>query len=55
VIETANTAFVEAMTTTATLAAAAAVIGALIAVAFLPSRSRAEHSRSWAPTCSSRP
>ena len=30
------------MITTATLAAAAAVIGALIALAFLPSRARAE-------------
>jgi EmrB/QacA subfamily drug resistance transporter len=41
-IDTANSAFVDAMTTTATLAAAAAVIGALIALAFLPSRARAE-------------
>ena len=41
-IDTANGAFVDAMTTTATLAAAAAVIGALIALAFLPSRARAE-------------
>jgi hypothetical protein len=41
-IDTANSAFVNAMTTTATLAAAAAVIGALIALAFLPSRARAE-------------
>jgi EmrB/QacA subfamily drug resistance transporter len=38
----ANSAFVDAMATTATLAAAAAVIGALIALAFLPSRGRAE-------------
>ena len=43
-IETANGAFVDALTTTATLAAAAAVIGALIALAFLPSRARAAHS-----------
>ena len=42
-IDTANSAFVDAMATTATLAAAAAVIGALIALAFLPSRARAEH------------
>jgi len=41
-VDTANSAFVNAMTTTATLAAAAAVIGALIALAFLPSRARAE-------------
>jgi EmrB/QacA subfamily drug resistance transporter len=40
-IDAANSAFVEALTTTATLAAAAAVIGALIALAFLPSRARA--------------
>jgi len=38
----ANGAFVDAMTTTATLAAAAAVIGALIALAFLPSRAASE-------------
>jgi len=42
-IDTANSAFVEALTTTATLGAAAAAIGALIALAFLPSRARAEH------------
>ena len=41
-IDSANSAFVDAMTTTATLAAGAAVIGALIALAFLPSRARAE-------------
>ena len=41
-IDTANGAFVDAMATTATLAAAAAVIGALIALAFLPSRARTE-------------
>jgi hypothetical protein len=34
----ANGAFVDAMATTATIAAAAAVIGALIALAFLPAR-----------------
>jgi EmrB/QacA subfamily drug resistance transporter len=39
-IDTANNAFVDAMATTATLAAAAAVVGALIALAFLPSRER---------------
>jgi EmrB/QacA subfamily drug resistance transporter len=42
-IDTANAAFVDALTTTATLASAAAVIGALIALAFLPSRARATH------------
>jgi EmrB/QacA subfamily drug resistance transporter len=41
-IDAADSAFVNAMTTTATLAAAAALIGALIALAFLPSRARAE-------------
>jgi EmrB/QacA subfamily drug resistance transporter len=41
-IDTANGAFVDAMATTASLAAAAAVIGALIALAFLPSRARTE-------------
>ena len=41
-IDTAHNAFVDAMTTTATLAAAAALIGALIALAFLPSRARTE-------------
>jgi hypothetical protein len=41
-VDTANNAFVNAMTTTATLAAAAAVIGALVALAFLPSRARRE-------------
>jgi hypothetical protein len=38
----ANGAFVDAMATTATIAAAAAMIGALIALAFLPSRAGAE-------------
>src|SRR5687768_13501548 len=42
-IDTANSAFVDALATTATLGAAAAVIGALIALAFLPSRASAEH------------
>ena len=37
-IAAANQAFVDAMTTTATLAAAVALLGALIAAAFLPSR-----------------
>ena len=41
-IDTANLAFVDAMSTTATLAAGAAVIGALIALAFLPARARGE-------------
>jgi EmrB/QacA subfamily drug resistance transporter len=48
-IETANGAFVDALTTTATLGAAAAVIGALIALAFLPSRARAAHSAPLSP------
>jgi EmrB/QacA subfamily drug resistance transporter len=39
-VDAANSAFVDALATTATLAAAAAVIGALIAMAFLPSRAR---------------
>ena len=38
----ANQAFVDSMATTATIAAAFAVVGALIALAFLPARSRAE-------------
>jgi hypothetical protein len=37
-IQAADQAFVDAMSTTATLAAAVALFGALIAVAFLPSR-----------------
>ena len=41
-IHAANGAFVDAMTTTATLAAGAALIGALIALAFLPSRAGAQ-------------
>jgi len=40
----ANESFVEAMTTTATLAAGVALAGALIAAAFLPSRARARAS-----------
>ena len=48
-IETANGAFVDALTTTATLAAAAAVVGALIALAFLPSRARAVHPAPLSP------
>src|SRR5215216_3770558 len=38
----ANQAFVDGLATTATIAAAAAVIGALIALAFLPARGRNE-------------
>ena len=41
-IAMADGAFVDATATTASIAAAAAVIGALIALAFLPSRDRAE-------------
>jgi len=37
-IDAANQAFVDAMATTATIAAAVALVGALIAAAFLPSR-----------------
>jgi hypothetical protein len=37
-IQAADQAFVDAMSTTATLAAAVALFGALIAAAFLPSR-----------------
>ena len=37
-----NSAFVDAMATTATIAAAIAVVGALIAAAFLPARARTE-------------
>ena len=40
-IDSANGAFIDAMATTATLAAGAAVIGALIALAWLPARARA--------------
>jgi MFS transporter, DHA2 family, multidrug resistance protein len=42
VVGLANQAFVDSMATTATIAAAFAVVGALIALAFLPARSRAE-------------
>jgi EmrB/QacA subfamily drug resistance transporter len=42
----ANQAFVDAMSTTAGVAAAVAVVGALIAAAFLPSRARTEPSLS---------
>ncbi len=41
-IDTANSAFVDAMTTTAGLAAGVALAGALVAAAFLPSRARSE-------------
>jgi DHA2 family multidrug resistance protein-like MFS transporter len=41
-VDAANRAFVDAMGTTAGIAAAIAVVGALIAAAFLPSRARAE-------------
>jgi len=39
-IAAANTAFVDAMATTATIAAAIAIVGALIATVFLPARAR---------------
>ena len=48
-IDAANSAFVDAMATTATLAAAAAVVGALIALALLPSRARAQSAASLGP------
>ena len=41
-IATANAAFVDAMATTASIAAAVAIVGALIAAAFLPARGRGE-------------
>jgi MFS transporter, DHA2 family, multidrug resistance protein len=41
-VDAANQAFVDAMGTTASIAAAIAVAGALIAAAFLPARARAE-------------
>jgi EmrB/QacA subfamily drug resistance transporter len=41
-VSTANHAFVDALSTTASIAAAVAVAGALIALAFLPARPRAE-------------
>jgi EmrB/QacA subfamily drug resistance transporter len=43
-IATANEAFVDAMSTTAGIAAAIALAGALIAAAFLPSRARSAHA-----------
>jgi DHA2 family multidrug resistance protein-like MFS transporter len=48
-IAAANTAFVDALSTTATIAAAAAVAGTLIALAFLPSRARSEHTAPAGP------
>jgi hypothetical protein len=41
-IATSNHAFVDAMATTASIAAAIAIVGALIAAAFLPARARRE-------------
>jgi EmrB/QacA subfamily drug resistance transporter len=41
-VTTANQAFVDAMSTTAGIAAAIAIVGALVALAFLPARERAE-------------
>jgi DHA2 family multidrug resistance protein-like MFS transporter len=43
-LEASNTAFVDSVSTTATLAAAAAVVGAIIALVLLPARSEAERS-----------
>jgi hypothetical protein len=42
-IAVADQAFVDAMTTAASVAAGVALAGALIALACLPSRARAEH------------
>ena len=50
-IAAANHAFVDAMATTASIAAAVAIVGALIAAAFLPARARAES----APARAARP
>ena len=47
--QVANQSFVDAMSTTATLAAGVALAGALIAAAFLPSRARARQRQSPAP------
>jgi len=44
-IAASNQAFVDAMTATASIAAAIAIAGALIAAAFLPARARAESTR----------
>jgi hypothetical protein len=41
-VATANQAFVDAMSTTACIAAAIAMVGAVIALAFLPARARTE-------------
>jgi EmrB/QacA subfamily drug resistance transporter len=43
-LEASNAAFVDSMATTATLAAAAAVVGAVIALVLLPARSKTERS-----------
>ena len=48
-IQAADQAFVDAMSTTATLAAAVALFGALIAAAFLPSRARTRRRRRGCP------
>lgn len=44
-VNAANSAFVDAMTTTASIAAGIAAVGALIAVAFLPARAHASARR----------
>ena len=44
-VSAANGAFVDAMSTTASVAAAIAVVGALIAAAFLPARATGQWSR----------
>jgi EmrB/QacA subfamily drug resistance transporter len=47
-VTAANSAFVDAMATTASIAAAVAIAGALIAAAFLPARVRTESARAGA-------
>ena len=51
-VTAANSAFVDAMGTTAWIAAAIAVVGALIAAAFLPARGRGEAERTHCPKVS---
>jgi EmrB/QacA subfamily drug resistance transporter len=54
-VAASNGAFVDAMSTTATIAAAIAVVGALIAAAFLPARARATGARPALAPAASRP
>ena len=48
-VSTANQAFVDAMSTTSLIAAGIALVGALIAVAFLPARASASVEPDYAP------